>query len=288
MGQINASRRDWMPIGPADLREARLQIHWAAQIVSALGRSFVTPRADDSHPNLGYVAEGGLLMGRATETVPSFHAAIAIPTSTILLMDQGIRVIDQLEIDGVTLEDAFVWLERAVDRHSGGACKGPIDRTLYDLPEHPVSAGAPFSKPAAGDLSELRAWYHNADLVLRTFVSGREGASDVRVWPHHFDLGTLVVLDRNADPATARSVGLGMTPGDDSYAEPYFYVNPYPRPTTDRLPPLLGGGIWRQQDWFGAVLTASSLVSASPEQQHETVMSYLSSSFEAANTLLER
>ncbi len=278
-----------MPLGatsPSALREARLQMHWAAQVVSALGKSFVAPQTDDSHPNLGYVADGGLLMGRTTDTAPRFCAALSIPAAKFMLLDDERACIDELLIDGVTLDEAYAWLEHAVKTHGNGTVTGPLDRTLYDIPKHPIGEGKPFRKPDDSTLAELRAWYHDADLILRTFASETDGVSSVRIWPHHFDIGALVVLDKGDNSETARSVGVGMTPGDDYYDEPYFYVNPSPRPAGDEFPMLHGGGVWHQHDWFGAVLTGSALVSVPSERQRDTAAEYLRRSFETATNLL--
>jgi len=58
-------------------------------------------------------------------------------------------------------------------------------------------------------------------------------ASDVLCWPHHFDIATLVTF------ASDRSSSVGLSPGDGSYDEPYYYVNVHPQPDpaqlTDRL-----------------------------------------------------
>src|SRR5262249_4520783 len=103
-------------------------------------------------------------------------------------------------------------------------------------------------------LGELGGW----------FASGGAGLRDVAapflVWPHHFDLGTIVFLDPPGEHA--RQIGVGMSPGDGSYAEPYFYVTPFPIADGVPWPPLAGGGVWRRQGWKGAVLTASVLVAA--------------------------
>ena len=42
----------WQPLTrprASELEDTRKQLHWAAQIVSALGTTLVEPRADDSH-----------------------------------------------------------------------------------------------------------------------------------------------------------------------------------------------------------------------------------------------
>jgi hypothetical protein len=81
----------------------------------------------------------------------------------------------------------------------------------------------------------------------------------VRCWPHHFDIAILVGLEQG-DPEHARSIGIGLSPGDDYYAQPYVYACPYPKPDTADLPALPPGGRWHTREFFGAVATASDLL----------------------------
>jgi hypothetical protein len=92
----------------------------------------------------------------------------------------------------------------------------------------------------------------------------------VRGWPHHFDLAALHVLDPEKDPEEARSVGAGLSPGDESYAEPYFYVSPWPAPEPAALPALPGGAHWHTDGFTSAVLSSSAIVDGGPvETQRE-------------------
>jgi hypothetical protein len=106
----------------------------------------------------------------------------------------------------------------------------------------------------------------------------------VRCWPHHFDIATLIDRGAAADK-TARSVGVGMEPGDDSYAEPYYYVNAYPPPAAGAmLPALAGDGSWHTAGWFGAVLPGSRLARSG---QHDQVAAFLGSAVRACSRGVE-
>jgi hypothetical protein len=105
--------------------------------------------------------------------------------------------------------------------------------------------GAAFGREHLPTHAELAAWFGNADMLLREVTAGEPGASPVVCWPHHFDIATLVTFDDStADPEQARSVGLGLSPGDAGHPEPYFYIGPWPRPTGEDLPSLPGCGAW--------------------------------------------
>ena len=66
-------------------------------------------------------------------------------------------------------------------------------------------------------------------LVIDDIASREPAMSDARIWPHHFDLGALLPI------GDGRAIGLGLSPGDGAYDEPYFYTSPYPVPPSDQL-----------------------------------------------------
>ena len=89
---------------------------------------------------------------------------------------------------------------------------------------------------------------------MSEFGARAVAAPTVRCWPHHFDLATLFALEAG-DPETARSVGVGLSPGDGSYAEPYFYCTPWPAP--ENLPEPPGPLHWHTQGFTSLVCPAS-------------------------------
>ena len=115
-------------------------------------------------------------------------------------------------------------------------------------------------------LAALSAWFSLAAAKLTEFAVSQKqlspGPSPVRCWPHHFDIATYVGLEA-ADAETARGVGVGMSPGDESYGEPYFYINPWPHLDADSLPDLLLPGHWHTQGFVGAIATAEQILSLS-------------------------
>jgi hypothetical protein len=100
----------------------------------------------------------------------------------------------------------------------------------------------------------------------------------VRCWPHHYDIATLFALD-DGDPETARSVGIGLSPGDSAYAEPYLYCNPWPVPD-GALPTAPGPLRWHTEGFTSLVCPASRMgseqnLSALTESAFSAVMGVL-------------
>ena len=81
-------------------------------------------------------------------------------------------------------------------------------------------------------------------------------SSPVRCWAHHFDIATVISLE-GGDAEVARSIGLGLSPGDDSYGEPYFYVAPWPHPEADQLEDVAAIGHWHMAGFVAYVVTGS-------------------------------
>lgn len=63
------------------------------------------------------------------------------------------------------------------------------------------------------------------------------------------------------NPETARSVGVGMSPGDETYTQPYFYINPWPHLATGDLPDLPVPGHWHTDGFVGAIATGEDVLS---------------------------
>jgi hypothetical protein len=236
--------------------EARLVAHWAAQIVAAVGETLVAPAPDASNASLEWIEPARALVG-----VPLGDGAVRVALRpadlTLLILDATNRAFETLDLRGETLQSGLAWLTAAL-AHVTGAAAVPLARPPHELPEHPVGSGAPF--PATDDDARalLADIFSMADRQLRALAASVPGASPVRCWPHHFDIATLVALDSAKTPGEiSRSIGVGLSAGDASYAGGYWYVTPWPCPAVPELPPLAAGGTWHRAGWLGAVLPLS-------------------------------
>lgn len=273
---------DWITLGgvpPADLVRARLELHHAAQLLSAFGQTLLAPRADDSHRSMAW--RGSAFVSGRTEDEAALRASLTPAGLTLALLSGG-DTLGARSLVGLTPDEAHAWLE--AELHS--ALERPelvLGLPEYDLP--PRLAQGPF-EGSPGALAELAAWYADAAGQLETLVSAEPRATPVRCWPHHFDIATLVVLDPEIGPGEGRSVGVGLSPGDGGIAEPYWYVTPYPYPEDPELPDL-PGGYWNTEGWFGAVLPGSAVTGAgAAEEQQRLTADFVSTAVSAGKDLL--
>jgi hypothetical protein len=261
----------WSKLGdvnPVDLVNARLELHWAAQIPAAAGSTLLPLRADASHTSLAWIDSIGALAG---EPISGKRAGLRLSDNALVVLDANDSVVAELSLTGKTLDEGMSWLAKEL-----GAEK--LTRPKHDLPVHPVATGAAFANVPREHLVELARWFSNAHHAITEAAREKPNASTVRCWPHHFDIASLVKLDEN------RSIGIGMSPGDGDYAEPYFYVTPWPYPPHDMTLPAVRGVRWHTQGWTGAVLTGSRLIVV--DSQERAAHDMLRESYEAAFNLM--
>ena len=271
-------------IDPKSLTESRLQLHYAIQFAAAVGNFLTEFKPDTSHASLTWNSELNLFVSGIVATEKPFQVALEPVSLTSIILDTQGKKLAEFSLGKKTMEQGMNWLKREIS--SLGADGEKLTFVSYpdDFPDHPLARGTPFNETQEVQRQELTAYYANTNLLLQEIVSTTEGASPIRIWPHHFDLATLISLPYT-QKGEAMSIGVGLSPGDSSYDQPYWYVTPWPYPDPANLPELDGGGSWHTQDWVGAILTASQL--SQGDEQQAQVKAFLQSAVKASLSLLE-
>jgi hypothetical protein len=278
-----SSSTPWQTLGTipvADLVEAKVQLHWAAQIVAAFGNTLLQPQPDDGQSNLGWVDSIGALCSHPTSD--GWKVGIRLADLTILLLDRHNIIQTEFGLHGRTLQQGLEWLASTYSKLSAAPFPKPFALREYDMPSHPVGKSAVFPLSHTAAFQELHHWYGNAHQVIRAVTEKWKEASPIRCWPHYFDIATLVSLPLPHNNGSTGTVGCGMSPGDASYAEPYFYITVWPYPGKDTLPELTVGK-WHTEGFVAAILTASDLIgSGQTKTQAERVHQFFQKSSELA------
>ncbi|MFN2323723.1 MAG: hypothetical protein ABR510_12285 [Trueperaceae bacterium] len=276
----------WRPLptlDPERLATARRALHHALQVPAALHVGRYAPLADQSHTSFAwrddrFVSSGDPALPWRAALDP---VALAVELQTTDGDGDG-RTVARVELAGRTLDEAHAAWQASLDAHLGAA---PYRRLEAELPEHPVASGAPFVRDELA-LGALRDAFADAALALDGLRPRMQRPSPRRVWPHHFDVAVLDALDPDGvDPEEARSVGVGMTPGDGGVPEPYYYVTPWPYPAAPALP-LLPAGRWTTDGWVGALLPASAFTDLAGDDQAARVRAFLEAAYGASRALL--
>ena len=247
------------PARASSLADARRQVHHAAQLATAAGISFLPKQADDSHTNLEWLPKLGALASRLVSSPTPFRIAVRVAELEVCVLDDSHASAAVLPLHGQRIVDAESWLRARVAEHGATAARFTLARH-YEIPHHAVDDGNAFDTSDRKAFAELAAWFSLAADELER-VRSQNAGSEVRCWPHHFDIATLITVK------PGRTVGVGLEPGDVYYDEPYFYVNANPRPPAAPTVPLAGDGLWHTHEWFGAVLPASRVQSTQAESQ---------------------
>lgn len=215
--------------------DSRLQLHWAAQTVAGVCRTLLPPQPDDSHSGMAWSRVHRALAGNEFDGV---RAGLRFRDLTLLLIQDRGLIEDEFPLRGRSIDDAFGFFEQRFGR----SIRRPNEQEALPAPP-PALFDA-----SESDLARLDRLYDDADFVLHAYRSKRENVSDVRCWPHHFDIATLQKLDGD------RTIGAGFLAGDAQHREPYWYVNTHPSPVDRQSFPPLPLGFWNTEGWFGAVL----------------------------------
>jgi hypothetical protein len=280
-------RSHWRPLRGIDQRRlsmARLQAHYAAQWLARAARAYVPPQPDDGHTNLGW---SNTFDGFATHLMQGGTClSLKIADLTLVLYSDE-RTIQTFSLDGRTDAQARQWLGEQLGAR--GLDARALDASSpYEMPAHAVTKGGAYGVEDVADaLVELAAWFANAEYSLvriqRQMIGRKLTVSDVRCWPHHFDLATLISFPTRGTDVTGY-VGAGLSPGDEYYDEPYFYVSVYPKPDSASLPRLPKLGHWHTYEFTAAVAPAHQIVAAN--NQEDEVDEFLRGTVDVAIKIL--
>jgi hypothetical protein len=260
-----SSPRIWQPVRPeeaARLTDSRLQLHHAAQFAAAAGLSFLQPLPDDSHISLEWVPALAGLFSRVIPTRIAFRVGVKPVKLGLVIVSKDNRPLAEYHLHGRTITEAKDWVRSQMKLLGADGSRYTLSRK-YEIPRHDVAIGESFDASEPARFEEIARWLGNGTAILASLTRSAMSASEVRCWPHHFNIGTRIEV------ASGRTIGVGLEPGDQYYDEPYFYVEMKPQPAVSRIQsrPLWGSGVWHTKDWVGAVLCGSRLGAASSQER---------------------
>jgi hypothetical protein len=278
----------WQALGrvlPEDLAEARLLCHWALKLLSAAADATLEHRPDDSHASTEWLPGHGALVGQVIGTgAQALRLGLRLGDLSLLVLDRSAdRIVAEEPLDGGDMAAALDWMSAWIEQVTGARPAARLALRSHDTPAH--AADQIFVIGPHGEaLEELARWYDNASAVLQEIRADISNTSPVACSPRHFELATRMRLD--LDPESGRSIALGLSPGDRYYAEPYWYVSPWPRPDLVERPALdaITGSAWAD---FGLVLLGSEVVGdGSAHTQESRSLAFLRSALRSSRSLL--
>jgi hypothetical protein len=239
------------------LNEANDQLYHASQFLAIIGKNLIPQKPDDSNANIGIIAGG--LIGRKVDGSMPFHAFIDIPGFTLNLIDPDMSRISTIEFEGKTRDEVLGELKNSVNQIGlDGSLLKHIDHYKIEK-DHPIMEGASFQKPEEDALRTWHSLFSNARFVIRHVSKGLESADEIRIWPHHFDIGTFIPLNEEG----SKAIGMGLAIPDSVVNDFYFYIYGWQKDFNLDMSKFipLSVGEWKTGDWNGGILTLSDMIS---------------------------
>lgn len=267
---------------PKQLTKSRIQLHYAIQFMAATGMALGLPKPDGSQMTLDWDADLQGFIGQHILDVHHYLALDPINLTSLILNGQH-EVVAALPLIDKTMETVLNW--HKVELTKLGIDAERICFLSYpdDFPDHPLAHNAVFDKGNRQERQTLVAYFAETRPLLQSIFETRAGASPIYTWPHHFDMATLITLSGQGE--SAHTIGVGFSPGDGGFGQPYWYVTPWPYPSQTALPSLSVGS-WHTEGWIGAILRADEVDNPTSKTTLKTLTAFLEESVNACYEIL--
>lgn len=267
--------RQMLQLEPEHIRETKALMHQAIQNVAAVGRKFLPKSKNDVNASLIWVPGLSRMAGQWVTGEVDFRSSLSIEKFEVFLVDKKVTTLASFQLEGKTYRQLMVWLEEQIGKLGMPAA----DLTMnlpYEIPNHPVREGSVFQLAHARAAVEFSKFYHNTYIILRKIKKQFESQNEILIWPHHFDIALSILIKDTGDPETDTIISFGMSPGDENFENPYFYVNTWPHVDTSQCAKLSNNALWVSEDWTGAIMLSKHIYEA--DQQKRLEMFYEESS----------
>lgn len=260
------------------LKQGREETHRAIQLVGSFPRNFLPYDPSDASASLIWNDQ---ISGFETQEVKGIKVGFNLIEQSILLLKDD-TVNSTISTINETFELTFSTLSSELEK-MGFEVKSFNYELPYELPRAITNRGNPFTRQDVHALKKLVELYSLTNSILSEVFKVVDEASDIRCWPHHYDLATLVTVEAHEDPEKAKSIGFGFSPGDGDYDEPYFYLTPWPYPSANDLYELTTPAFWNTDGWTGGVLKALDV----PHDKEKTIITnFFESGFKKLKPIL--
>ncbi len=257
-----------------EMKDALEQQHHAAQFLALVGHHLIPQKTDDSNTNMQYISDNDTLSGNSLPG--GYRLALQLTDLNINILDKDDEVLEEIVSAGKSKQEVFTELKQKLSGFGVDVTK--FKEVLhYEIPEHGLDKGAPFSIKNKRYYIENSIHRHNAEIIINEIAADFDQSEPVRVWPHHFDTGTFIPVSRNEKGEVSQTIGAGWAINDSMINEPYFYLSFWsqkPLENPGDIPPLKSGR-WMMPDWNGAVLKLSEITrEETAEKQYQLAESF--------------
>lgn len=243
-----------------ELLTTRAELHRAIQLVGAVGRSYSPESTEDEYGSLSWDSNAGMLVSPIVGEKQGIYAGLNLSKFILGVYHQDGIQIDSLNLHEYKLAEIVDWLRKILN-HAGLDERMLSLELPYEIPEYQTVLDEKFRFERKKVFEEFSRLYENAALVLGHYQSiNRKHATELKCWPHHFDIATQLIFEDDGEPGRKDFIGLGFSPGDENYKRPYYYINLWPVPeiAIQDLPSIQEAS-WNVKGWFGATLDIKNI-----------------------------
>lgn len=222
-----------------------------------------------------FILEKEMLLGNKIEN--GIQVGLQLTKLEIHITKPNKRTISIIQLNGKSFEFAFAEL-RLILTNAGVDISKLKNEQPYSISSVFLEDGK-FSNTNKSALAAVTGLRHNAEIVINELAAEFKNAIPVRIWPHHFDTGTIFATARNQAGEVSKTIGLGWALPDKMINEPYFYLSFWSEKelrNSTKLTPLKNGK-WMTPKWKGAILKHSEIINeTSAQKQHLLVKQFFS------------
>ncbi|MDX2413753.1 MAG: hypothetical protein QNK33_01060 [Bacteroidales bacterium] len=233
--------------------------HHAAQYISLAGKYLIRKEEDDSNTNMQYIPDKNMLLGNFLPN--SIRIGLRLSDLNLCLVQTDYSCSKEIPVIGKTRVLVQEELKQALSS-TGIDTSGFNNKLHYKMPSHKVLNGEKFALKYPEQLEDTSIMRSNAHFALEKVLELLGNIPDIRVWPHHFDSGTIIPLGKNSTGSLTSSIGIGWAIPDSMASEPYFYLSYWRKDGAIDLSELESpeGSQWLVKEWNGAILRHSELI----------------------------
>jgi len=242
------------------------QLHWLCQTIAKANRTFVPAKPDDSHTNLYFDALGNRIVGHWIE---SGNEKIMLTLNLESLNFEWLNSAKKVLQSVTTLGKRASTYESELEQQLPALKLKPqgfIDALHFQIPEYSFAKEA-IERIDVTNLNEWKSYRKLANNLSATVLGYLQIEGDIRIWPHHFDTGIYVEVDKKI------GLGFGLAMQDEMAGAPYFYLSGYALQGSveyQKLPKFEKGRWEIGKHWQGAILPLIELSSVHEENQFAT------------------
>jgi len=243
------------------------ELHIAAQYLAASAINFVEKRDDDSHTNLSWSNESYTLFSRSLTKEGDKLALDFSSYSLVWYTNKGI--VNSLGLEMITHTQVLEWINSQL---KASGIKSDLKYAFhYDLGYGIEMDDYSFPEVNHDELKKISNYFSVAQNAMQEVLEKENLASEIKVWPHHFDLGAYVVVDDNL------SLGFGIAIPDSAINDFYYYISGYKGHDSLATKSFekIENGEWQTGDWKAGTLKATNIAEHNVVQFfNETIGAY--------------